>query len=263
MTASLWYIVNVSFWILLGISLKPTLVLPVVAVILVLVINLHSTVTRVIGLVKELEAFERENSQLIQRHPDTLVFDSHGKIVNSLPDPVKAASPNGISEKHFEPAATTDVYIKPPTSTPPTEQKSDEKKAEPAKAADPPKPKSYEVKDVRQFNAKDVLQILQQSKILEIAGLTIWDRIVSEVVSFLILLSFLTFFGIGYFVFSTNSQFISSLTTVVVFAIGQGVNIPLQSTEPDKAKFGQSLQAAAQQQEAQKSLSTTVVKKTQ
>jgi len=230
----------------------------------------------VIKLVRELDEFERQNRSLTQRNPRTLIFDSFGNIVNSISDSVKS-TPGGVTTDHIEvkqvgvvvkgPYAKTVQEDKKMTITTETQKIDSQPTTDPAKPnLDPSKssdssgPKTYEVKDIKTFTAKDVLQILEQSKVLEIAGLTIWDRIVSELVSFGILISFLVFFGLGYFVFSTNSQFISSLTTVVVFVVGQGVSIPLRSTEKDKANFGQSLQAAAQAQTAQTAATT---KKTQ
>ena len=103
----------------------------------------------------------------------------------------------------------------------------------------------YKLKNINNFNTKDILTMISKSKALEITGLSLWEQIIEEVVVFIIFLSFLAFLGVGFWVLSANSQFISALTSVVIFVVGGGVNIPLGSRTNRTERWEEKLKSEA------------------
>jgi len=175
---SLAYIVNVSFWVVLGCILQPTTILPISAIILVLIFHLVSTVARVRELTKQLY----EN------------IDEHQDAVNAV--------------------ASVEQFA---------------------------------ISDVSKFSTKDIFTLVQKSQILEITGLSIWQKIVQEIVIFLIMILFYAFLCAGFLALTPSSQFVSALTTGIVFLIGGGINIPLSRSSQTTEERQQWLESIRQQ----------------
>lgn len=175
------YLVEVVFWVLLGIAVKPNIVMPIAAVVLVVGITVAGTVGRVRALYATTRAQLNDNAEAVEAQPHV----------------ARAAAP----------------------------------------------PRTYAVKNIKALALNDVLAIVSQSEILEVAGESLWEQIVQEIVRLATLLAMLAFLALGFFVLNTDSAFVSGLTTAAVFLIGGGVNIPLSKSaaalpvEPEKSSF--------------------------
>lgn len=188
------YLVNVSFWVLLGVTLDPDKVLPIAAIVIVLFFVAYTSIQNVINLHNLLEKELK---------------DHYAKQVISL-----SRANSGLRSSPTFPRGPS----APSTNEPPT----------PSASNNAPAPVESVNIDVKHLSLGDLLTIVKKSKVLELAGLSIWERIWTEVFMFVILLGTLSFLALGFWVLSTNSQFVSSITTIIVFIIGGGISIPIR-----------------------------------
>jgi len=178
---SLAYLVNVSFWIILGCIISPNTILPISAIFLVLTFHFFSTISRVKTLHSQLSSNLQENFSQVEQTP------------------------------------------------PPLEKLS--------------------ISNVQKFSTSDVLSVVTKSRILELTGLTIWEKIWQEVVIFFVMLFFFIFICAGFLSLSPMTEFISALTTGIVFLVGGGVNIPLNQqsqADDERKKWIESIREQAQ-----------------
>jgi len=95
----------------------------------------------------------------------------------------------------------------------------------------PEEPDTVQIKEVF---TKEVLSVVNKSQILELTGLTIWEKIVKEIMIFVILLLFLYFIDTNFRTLSPSIYFSTTVTTGLIFLIAGAVNIPLNNMEKSK-----------------------------
>eukprot|EP00808_Paulinella_micropora_P014377 g65110.t1 len=210
---STFYFLNVCVWIMLGVAMKPGLVLPILATIFVIAMQFSNMLSRVRKLYNELHDFEMSNKHLINMNPELVKLDKNNQVV--VPGSVAGNIDLGDGADTDDDDDDDAIF----------------------KEENKNKVEKVQIADIQKANAADVLMVLQKSQFLEVAGASLLERLWAEIVKFLSLVFTLLFFGIGFYVLSSGQDFVSAVTTGTIFLFGRGLTIPVDTHDEDKRRF--------------------------
>ncbi|PRP78441.1 hypothetical protein PROFUN_13704 [Planoprotostelium fungivorum] len=195
------FCINVCYWILLGALIKPARILPYASVIMVMIFHSVAFFQRIKHLRRSLKS----------------------KEVTVTAEAVEAAS-RAAEERELRKSVTPED----------TEEREDGEGSQTTGGEEGPKIKGV-------LTVQEAMGLLKESQLLSISDLTLREQIINEIVAFFLLILFFAFILVGFTSLDVtavgNGDTVgTAVSTLIVFFVGTGVNVPLSATTDKERK---------------------------